>query len=123
MRALRAKLAKLSLTSKRWLKISTSPLFLSGSKNVSAGVTETITFTLPTDAFIVHLTELYADARADMTYQWCLEGEIESYNHIIYVGGKPLHRSGNRKLILRLTNSGSETRTISYYVMGYKEAK
>lgn len=100
-----------------------SPLFFSGSKSVGAGSTETITFMLPTDAFIVHLTELYADARADMTYEWCLEGDIESYNHIIYVGGKSLHRSGDRKLILRLTNSGSDARTISYHVSGYKKAK
>ena len=100
-----------------------SPLFLSGAKAVGAGSTETVTFILPTDSFIVHLTELYADARADMTYEWCLEGDIESYNHIIYVGGKSLHRSGNRKLILRLTNSGSSSKTISYHVLGYNKAK
>ena len=101
----------------------TTPLFIPGSKEVAAGTTETITLTLPTGTFVVSITELYADARADMSYLWALDGGIENYNHVLYVGGKHLDRSGDIKLILKLTNSGSETKTISYYVCGFKQVK
>lgn len=103
--------------------MSTTPLFLRGSKAVAAGTTETITLTLPTETFVVSVTELYADARADIAYLWALDGGVENYNHVLYVGGKHLDRSGDIKLVLRLTNTGSVSRTVSYYVCGFKRVK
>jgi len=103
--------------------MTTTPLFIHGSKEVAAGITETITFTLPTGTFVVSITELYADARTNISYLWALDGGAENYNHVLYVGGKHLDRPGDIKIILKLTNSGSDAKIISYYVCGFKTVK
>ena len=90
--------------------------FTGDSDTVAATTILTITFTLRRDYRII-VTELYADVRADCTYEWQYSGEIIDFNEASYPYGK-LNREDVDKIVLKITNIGV-SQTIGYYVKGW----
>ena len=82
---------------------------------VSAGTSLTVTFTVNTDLFMVHLHKFYCDAIGGWNYMWISHGQPFDLNEGEYPWGKTVHAN----IILIINNPTASDGEVSYFIEGW----
>ena len=97
--------------------------FTPDTDTVTAGTSLTVTFLLNWRSFRVKVTELYADARADCTYEWFFAGSYYNFNEASFDFGKKAVEDAYHEIKLVISNTGAVDQEVGYYVKGWAVAK
>ena len=90
---------------------------------VVAGTRLTVIFSLNWRHFSIKVTELYADARANCTYEWWFAGSHYRFNEASFDFGKKAVEDAYHEIRLVISNTGAANQSLGYYVKGFAVAK
>ena len=97
--------------------------FFTGDADIAPlGSSLTVTFTLRTD-FEIWVTEMYADVRADCTYEWRYSNILHPFNEVAFPFGKRIMGVGVDQIQLYVANAGASNQTIGYFIKGWARLK
>ncbi|MBA7467764.1 hypothetical protein ES707_02985 [subsurface metagenome] len=105
-------------------EIESTRVFACDTDVIAASTSLTVTFLLNWRHFRIKVSELYADARTDFTYQWKFAGNTYDFNEITFDFGMKAVEDSYHEITLVIANTGTVDQEVGYYVRGwavYKE--
>ena len=100
-------------------EIESTRVFACDTDTVAAGTSLTVIFSLNWRHYRIKITELYADARTDCTYQWKFAGNTYDFNDISFDFGEKASEDSYHEITLIISNTGTVSQEVGYFVKGW----